>query len=63
MSASPASGQRQASFAPPRAGPLLVAAAAIAVFCGSTRYYFGQDDFLGLARARHLAPAARSIST
>jgi len=59
MSASPASGQRQASFAPPRAGPLLVAAAAIAVFCGSTRYYFGQDDFLGLARARHLAPALR----
>ena len=36
--------------------PLVPAAAAAAVFRGALPYFFAQDDFLGLARARGLAP-------
>ena len=36
--------------------PIAAALAAVLVFRGSLAYFFGQDDFLGLARARHLAP-------
>ncbi|HTM56986.1 MAG TPA: hypothetical protein VL123_01075 [Candidatus Udaeobacter sp.] len=36
--------------------PLIAAAAALLVYQGALRYFFAQDDFLGLARARGLAP-------
>ncbi len=39
---------------------LLAAAAAAGVFRGNLAYFFAQDDFLGLARVRGLAPALAS---
>lgn len=40
-----------------RVAALLAAGAAVLVYHGALAYFFGQDDFLGLARARGLAPA------
>ena len=40
---------------------LLAAAAAIAVYQGALHYFFAQDDFSGLARARGLAPPLTGI--
>src|SRR5438552_4718752 len=36
--------------------PLIAAAAAVVVYQGALHYFFAQDDFLGLARARGLSP-------
>lgn len=58
---SPSSAPRSHAAQRPRAtswlpAALLVAAVAI-VFHGATRYFFGQDDFAGLARARGMMAA------
>jgi hypothetical protein len=37
--------------------PIAAAVAAIIVYGGSLPYFFGQDDFLGLARVRGIVPA------
>ena len=38
------------------AAPIAVAAAGVATFSGALRYFFGQDDFAGLARASGVLP-------
>jgi hypothetical protein len=47
---------RQADHVPVWWIPLLAAAGAVVVYHGALGYFFGQDDFLSLARARGLVP-------
>jgi len=57
MSATTAPAGRTTAPLGPWLVPLMAALTAALVFRGSLAYFFTQDDFLGLARARHLAPA------